>query len=162
MKQIQKTKACKAQKSCKAQKKQRRIVGSMRESAFIFFGILFVCAGFFLLIIETNLIPLTVSQAWPIIMAMTGASLLAAGFYRYRRLVGVYVVPATLIIVLGLFFMLFSFDIITMPLRTFAAMWWPLLFVLAGIGLLATFFYIQHTKKAVLEDDEDYYNEDFI
>ena len=61
-----------------------------------------------------------------------------------------------MLVFLGVFFLQFSLHIIKVPIRYFAAMWWPLLFIFVGIGLLITFFYIQHTKKAVLESGEDF------
>ena len=122
----------------------------------IFLGSFLILNGFFIFIIKLRVLPFGMGQLWPLFVIFSSFSLLLSGFYKFKRIVAVYFVPSLVLIFLGVFFLQFSLHIIKVPIRIFAAMWWPLLFIFIGIGLLITFFYIQHTKKAVLESGEDF------
>ncbi|MCQ2580176.1 MAG: hypothetical protein MJ159_05730 [Treponemataceae bacterium] len=122
----------------------------------IFTGSFFILNGFLLFIAKSGLLSVGMWQLWPLVLVFSGFSLFFSGLYRYKRIVAVYFVPFLVMVVLGFFFLLFSLHIIKGSIRFFAAMWWPLLFVFVGIGLLVTFFYIQKTNKAVLESGEEY------
>ncbi|MBP5793062.1 MAG: hypothetical protein J6W46_05395, partial [Spirochaetaceae bacterium] len=122
----------------------------------IFLGSFLILNGFFIFIVKLRVLPFGMGQLWPLFVIFSSFSLLLSGFYKFKRIVAVYFVPSLVLIFLGVFFLQFSLHIIKVPIRIFAAMWWPLLFIFIGIGLLITFFYIQHTKKAVLESGEDF------
>ncbi|NLK45493.1 MAG: hypothetical protein GX297_02420 [Treponema sp.] len=134
----------------------------IRRGWIFFTGSFLVINGFFVFIVKSGIFSATMMQLWPFIVVFSGVSLFITGIYKFRRIVAFYTVPSFVLVLLGVFFLQFSLHIIKMPIRLFAAMWWPLLFVLLGIGLLITFFYIQHTNKAVIEsgDDFDDYYED--
>lgn len=125
----------------------------------IFLGCFLILNGFFIFIVKLRVLPVGMGQLWPFFVIFSAISLFFSGIYKFKRIVAVYFVPSLVLVFLGAFFLLFSLRIIKVPIRIFAAMWWPLLFIFVGIGLLITFFYIQHTKKAVLESGEDFDDE---
>lgn len=122
----------------------------------IFLGSFLILNGFFIFVVKLGVLPVGFRQLWPFIAILSAISLFFSGIYKFKRIVAVYFVPSLVLVFLGVFFLQFSLHIIKVPIRIFAAMWWPLLFIFVGIGLLITFFYIQHTKKAVLESGEDF------
>jgi len=125
----------------------------------IFFGCFFILNGFFIIIVKLGILSLGIKQLWPFIVIFSAFSLFFSGIYKYKRIVAVYFVPSVVLILLGIFFLQFSMHIIKVPIRIFAATWWPLLFIFIGIGLLITFFGFQYTKKAVIESGEDFDDE---
>jgi hypothetical protein len=74
-------------------------------------------------------------RTWPLLMTSAGLSWLAYGFWTFGRLRINFLVPSVIIVVLSLFFALFSFRIVTVRLTSFIAMWWPLLLIMGGIAL---------------------------
>ena len=129
---------------------------SIHRAWTIFLGCLLILNGFFIFIVKLGVLPVGMGQLWPFFVIFSSFSLFFSGIYKFKRIVAVYFVPSLVLVFLGVFFLQFSLHIIKVPIRYFAAMWWPLLFIFVGIGLLITFFYIQHTKKAVLESGEDF------
>ena len=79
---------------------------------------------------------------------------------RFCKLQAFYIVPGITLTGLGLFFLCFSLDIISVSFAEFARMWWPLIFVVFGLVLIVLFLYMQKQKTPVLaedsEDDEEY------
>ena len=57
---------------------------------------------------------------------------------------------------MGFVFLLFSLDIVKVSLREAAAAWWPVLFVLFGIGMIVLFFYSQHTNNVPAQQNDDF------
>ena len=84
-----------------------------------------------------------------------GISLMPAGIYNFKRLRSIYLFPAITMILLGVFFMLFSLDIVKMSFAEFFINWWPLLLLIAGVLLVGIFFVQQILKKdfPYMEDD---------
>jgi len=100
---------------------------------------LFLGAGTFLCLLGIILLlrgwNLHLGNSWPLLMTSAGISWLAYGFWTSRRIRLGFLVPSVAIVVLSLFFALFSFHVVTMRLGTFVKMWWPLLLIIGGIAL---------------------------
>lgn len=108
-------------------------------SVWLFFGTAFVLSA--ILLIIRGFLEWPLSWYWPLFMIVLGLSSLALGWRRHRRPRAVYMVPAFSFVVLGVFFSLFSFDVIRFSFRRFFAEWWPVFLIAAGLVLLVLYFY---------------------
>jgi hypothetical protein len=108
-------------------------------SAWFFTGSAFVLSS--ILLIVRGFLEWPLSWYWPLFMVVLGLSSLVTGWNRYRRPRAAYLVPAVCFVVLGIFFSLFSFDIIRFSFRRFFTEWWPVFLIAAGLVLLTLYFY---------------------
>ena len=125
----------------------------------LFLGIMLLLSGFLILLVNVNIFELGLYQLWPLFVIFSGIALSISGFFRYKRLVGAIFVPTLLLFAMGGFFLLFSLNIIKVPFRDFALMWWPMLFVLTGIALVILFLYTQGNQKSIMESGEEDFDE---
>ena len=103
-----------------------------RSAVFLGTGVALGLSGFILL---GSALGQGVARTWPLIMASAGVGLFSYGARRYRGMRISFVVPSFVIVLLGLFFALFSFHILTIGLAVFVSTWWPLLFIIGGISM---------------------------
>ncbi|MCX7023791.1 MAG: hypothetical protein NT080_04135 [Spirochaetes bacterium] len=108
-----------------------------KKSGFFFSGMALSVTGVILVVMYAA--GWSLFMTWPLFMVGIGASMLPAGYRRYRSLKAVYLVPAVLFALLGGFFMLFSFRIVHFTLKRFVSVWWPLVFVMAAIVLFVMY-----------------------
>ncbi len=112
-----------------------------RRARFYFSGSFLVMIGLLLLLIDYGFLELKLQKLWPVLVLFSGIALLPAGINRYHRAHPVYLVPAVTFMGLGTVFFLFTSDVITVPLRSFAVWWLPLA-LLPVIGVfLSSYFY---------------------
>lgn len=123
-------------------------------------GLFVLQLGFLLLLVDLHVIPYTMRQAWPILVSAAGIALVPAGLYRLKRMRSIYLFPAILLILLGIFFSLFSFRILNVSLSLFMHRWWPILIVFTGVILVALYFIQQVRKKDFPYMDDDSLMED--
>lgn len=123
-------------------------------------GLFILQLGFLLLLVDLRVIPYTMRQAWPILVSAAGISLVPAGLYRLKRMRSIYLFPAILLILLGVFFSLFSFRILHVSLSLFMHQWWPALMVVTGLVLVVLYFIQQVRKKDFPYMDDDSLMED--
>ncbi|MBO7639577.1 MAG: hypothetical protein J6S91_11435 [Treponema sp.] len=123
-------------------------------------GLFILQLGFLLLLVDLHVIPYTMRQAWPILVSAAGISLVPAGLYRLKRMRSIYLFPAILLILLGVFFSLFSFRILHVSLSLFMHQWWPALMVVTGLVLVVLYFIQQVRKKDFPYMDDDSLMED--
>jgi hypothetical protein len=107
-----------------------------KRSLYLFFAAFFLLVGFFLFLFSLKIIPVSFSQAWPLISVFSGIALIPAGWHRYGAFSSRYVVPSVAFIVLGSVLMVFSFRMVPFSFAQFILNWWPLLVVLAGLTLV--------------------------
>lgn len=128
------------------------------ESRYVFWGLFCLSTGLLFLLINAELVFYKIAHLWPLVVFFCGGSLLCSGLYRRKRLGVSYLVPAVCLMLLGLFCLLFSLDIITESFTAFAIKWWPVSLIIAGIVLVALFFNRRKTAQAiatVMVDDGD-------
>jgi len=106
-----------------------------RES-YVFAGLFLFLAGAFLLIVNTQILDIKLRQIWPFFMLFAGFSLLAYGLKSSGSAKARMMIPALSIILLSAVFLLFSLGVVNVSLRLFVVMWWPAIFVFAGIILI--------------------------
>ncbi len=108
----------------------------------VFFISLVILANVFLFIgIDIGLISYQFSQIWPIMVIVSGIVLVPTEIYKTGKVSNRFLVPAIVISSMGVFFLLFSLDIIKESFVEFASQWWSLFFILGGLFLVALFFY---------------------
>ncbi len=113
----------------------------------LFVGLIFSLYGIFSLILVFKLFPADVAQLWPVYMILASISLFSAGRTTGRRFSLAYDFPALVLFVLGIFFLLFSFDVIKISFRRLSLFIWPLFLILSGAFLILLFV----RRKSLLE-----------
>lgn len=126
----------------------------------ILLGLFTLQMGFLFLLTDLHVIPFTMRQTWPILVSAAGISLVPAGLYKLKRMKSIYLFPAILLILLGVFFSLFSFRILNVSLSLFMHQWWPILIVITGVILVVLYFIQQVRKKDFPYMDDDSLMED--
>ena len=107
-----------------------------RRSLYLFFAALFFQAGLFLFLHAIQVIPIKLSQTWPLLSIFSGIALFPAGWFRYGLFKITYIVPSAAFILIGTALMIFSLDLVSFSLAQFIKNWWPLLLVLSGLMLV--------------------------
>lgn len=126
------------------------------QKAFPFFlglNVFLVSATCAFLSVNTN--SFSVEHYWPISMISLGITLIPSGYIRYKKMRTIYTIPACVLSALGIVFLLFSLDVIKIPLRTFMAYCWPLVLVICGIILIIYYLYGQKNKVKFFEEAEE-------
>ncbi len=114
----------------------------------VFAGLSCIMCGALVMLHDSGVLAYSLYELWPSIVIICGVSLFPAGYYHCKRFHPVYAVPAAVLCFMGLFFLLFSLDIINESFSAVVAAWWPLLFVFGGIVLIVK-YYDSRQKKAV-------------
>jgi len=78
----------------------------------------------------------SVSDYWPLYALLLGFILLPVSFVRYGKIKPSALVLSASFILLGIFFSIFSFGFSSVRFKTFISIWWPSLFIAAGLMLL--------------------------
>ena len=113
----------------------------------VFIGMNLVFFGILALVIDTNVLGLTLNELWPLLVVSCGLSLFPSGLYRTKRIKSVYLFPGIALFVLGLSFLPFSLRIIGLSFKKFASISLPIIVILLGLILVVVFFYQQSHKK---------------
>ncbi|MBN2875114.1 MAG: hypothetical protein JXM71_08460 [Spirochaetales bacterium] len=83
-----------------------------------------------------SLLHASVADYWPLFAIVMGISVLATSVYKYGRPRPSSLVVSASFVLLGLFFSIFSFGFSSIRFKTFISMWWPALFIAAGLLLI--------------------------
>ena len=127
-----------------------------QRAFFLYLGLNLCFFGMLSLSLAFNVFDLTFYKIWPFGMIFCGASLVPSGYFRYRKMRPAYIFPSVVLILLGLLFCLFSFDILKVSFSKFVACWWPAGIIILGT-VLVTVFVIQkknQTSFPYINDDE--------
>ena len=121
---------------------------------------LFLCStGIFVLLLDIQVFSKTLETLWPLIVIFAGLSAFIAGSYNTKKIRLVFILPAFLITVFGIVFLLFSLDVITKSFFSVAGQWWPIIIIFAGLCLVCTFFL--WNKKNPIADTVEEEDDDF-
>jgi hypothetical protein len=112
---------------------------------YIFLGSSLFLAGL-LLLLTTTVLPTSLERVWPILMTIVGLSLLFYGAKKEGLARVSLVIPAIAMILLSVLFVPFSLGIVRVSFTEFVGRWWPLLFVVIGIGLAVAHFLKQPSE----------------
>lgn len=115
-------------------------------------GVIISLAGIFILLKERLLTESTIGMIWPIFMIMTGVA-----FFPYasrkrgtRRLS--FIISGITVIILAISFLPFSFGLTQRSFAGFVAIWWPVLFIIMGVILLAVYIGGRYLEKKGNDD----------
>ncbi len=106
------------------------------RARFFFSSTFLILTGILLLLLDLNVVHLSVRETWPLLMLFIGSAFTVSGYLHYRKPHALYIVPSLVFSTLGFVFLLFSTDIIGVPLRSVVLWWFPLLFIPSLVSLI--------------------------
>lgn len=98
--------------------------------------------------------PHIISISWPIYGVESGISLFISGFYKYRKLKFGFFFPSICLIVICLWYFLFTFQIIKLPFLKVAKITTPIFFLLIALCLTLFFIFQKNHKSFMIKDDD--------
>jgi hypothetical protein len=103
---------------------------------YILAGMALTLGGLFLFLLYTILPEKSLEKIWPAFMIIAGISLLPYAFRRKAKTrIGI-TISAIAIILLAILFFPFSLGIAGMKFSDFVLVWWPIVFIIIGLGLI--------------------------
>ena len=106
------------------------------RARFYFSSTFLIFTGILLLLLDLGIVRLSVHETWPLLMLFIGSAFTVAGYLHYRKFHALYIVPSLVFSTLGFVFLLFSTDVIGVPLRSVVFWWFPLLFIPSLVSLV--------------------------
>ncbi len=103
--------------------------------------------GVFASFLAFGIFPVGADELWPVYIFITALSLFASGRFTGKRFALSYDLPALMLLALGILFLLYSFDVITVPFRTLALLACPGIMICAGVFLVVLFMH----RKSLLD-----------
>ena len=119
-----------------------------KSSSYLFFASFFLLAGFFLFLSALRVVPLAFSRFWPLFSIFSGLALVPVGWRRCGGFRPRYIVSSCAFVILGIVLLVFSLKIVPFSFGYFIRVWWPLLFVLAGLSLALLSISAKGEKRA--------------
>ena len=123
--------------------------------AHIFSGIFLILVGAFLLVLNAGVLESDMQQFWPFFMLFAGVSLFFFAIKKTGAARLGMIIPAIAIILLSLFFLLFSLHIVSISLRQFVVIWWPGILVFAGAMLIILDSLMERRENAVKKQNKE-------
>ncbi|HAE23380.1 MAG TPA: hypothetical protein DCG47_13830 [Spirochaetaceae bacterium] len=108
-------------------------IAKKRYSHALFIGSFVACSALLNLIM--GLVGVKIVDYWPLYAILAGICMVPSGLVRYKAIRASFLVPAVSFVLLGLFLAVFSFGFSSMSFKNFLSLWWPGLFVAAGLVL---------------------------
>lgn len=119
----------------------------------VFVGIFLTAGGTFFLLITTLGSVVDLARIWPVFMTITGISLSVLSIRRNPGNRLFLLVPAIVMVLLSAVFFLFSLELVQRDFITVVTLWWPVLFIVIGIGMIV-FQLIQRKRNGVASESE--------
>lgn len=118
----------------------------------LFLGVMFTLSGVFSLLVSQKIIPWSMEEWWPMLVIFAGISLCCCCFINVRRVSIGYSFSALFMILLGVLFLFYSFDVITISLRELMVKIFPVILILAGFFLVVLYFQRKAIMRMLPED----------
>ena len=136
------------------------------NSFHLFLGIFCSLSGIFFGLVTGGVIPKTLNEWWPASVIFASLALLAAGFYKARKLRIAYTFPAVTLLLFGIVFLLFSFRIIPGSFKSFVLTFIPFFIISSGIFMVVLFllqqkynqFYVEEESEEIDIDEEELFD----
>lgn len=116
-------------------------------------GMVFFSWGFLLLLI-LFCFTTSINIWWPVFGITTGIEICIAGMYKYKKIKFGYLFPSCCLIIIDLWYMLFSFQIIKVPFSKVVKYSCPAFFGVVAVCLISFFVLQQKHKNLVIKDEE--------
>jgi len=120
-----------------------------RSDRWLIPGMICTLGGITMLLMNTVLASQNIARIWPAFMLVTGISLVPYGFRRRGAARTAIVIPALFISCLSLVFFPFSLHHTEGGFAAFVRQWWPMIFVILGLLLIASFFTMRRPSSKV-------------
>ena len=105
-------------------------------------------------ILTDIILPFTKKEMWPMYGVAAGVAMIIAGYRKYRSIKFGYLIPAVTLCGMGIWYLFFSMNIITLSFRIVVFTLGPV-FLISVAALLVIFFLVQQKhKELVFSDDE--------
>ena len=130
----------------------------LQKKSLLFAGLFLLMTGILFFLIDTKFIPYSLDALWPVVVIIGGVSLFVSGVFVHKGIKTSHFIPSISMVLLGVFCLLFSLNVIEEPFLRLASRWWPIVLIAAGICLIVLFF-VWNTHKIQLEDVEDDFND---
>ena len=121
----------------------------------IFIGFELLFWGVILVLRERNEFQFPFTQWWPIIGITAGLFLCIAGLVKYKKLLVGYFITSLALFFLGIWFSLFSFNIIKVPYKVVAIVGGPLFIIMTGLLIIALFLLQKNYSNFVIDNKDD-------
>ena len=119
----------------------------------LFVGLLYLCWSIFSLFTEL-VFPFTIKEVWPVFGVITGILWFIADRIKYGRLKFGFVIPSVTLFGMGLWYSLFSFNVIKLSYKSIACSLGPIFMVAIAVFLVLLFLAQQKHKELVFSDEE--------
>lgn len=126
----------------------------LQKGLLLYFGLNLCIFSIGAMIVSANYGAFDQVKLWPLLMISFGFTLVPSGYLRFKKMRTIYVIPASVLVVLGVFFSLFAFNIIKIPFRVFIAYMWPVILILAGLVLVGYYLYCLYNKDEFIKEQE--------
>ena len=119
----------------------------------LFVGLLYLFWSILSLFMEL-VFPYTIKEFWPLFGIITGLLWFIAGLMKYGRLKFGFVIPSVTLLGMGLWYSLFSFEIVKLSFKSVACTLGPVFMVSIAVFLVLFFLAQQRHKELVFSDEE--------
>ncbi len=128
-----------------------------KQSILIAMGFMFVFDGIFFSLLNLDFFKFGLRELWPVIVLNSSLAFFATDFFIFKRLRTVFFFPSIMLLILGVFFLLFSARIVPITFRKFIGFAWPIILTVFGILLIVVYGVQQMNKKEFpyMEDDSE-------
>ena len=131
------------------------------KTSFKFFvGLEFLLNGLFLFCLSRGLFPLGLKELWPCMILLTSVSLFSASRIKGHHFNLSYDFTAISLLFLGLFFLLFSLEIIKHSFKDVILYLMPVSLILSGAFLIILFVQRKTLMKIISEDNDGQFDSD--
>ena len=119
----------------------------------LFVGLLYLFWSILSLFMEL-VFPYIIKEFWPLFGIITGLLWFIAGRMKYGRLKFGFVIPSVTLLGMGLWYSLFSFEIVKLSFKSVACTLGPVFMVSIAVFLVLFFLAQQRHKELVFSDEE--------
>ncbi len=124
-----------------------------KKAYHMFVGCILVTWGILTILIR-HVLPFTISQWWPVYGIIAGVTLFFSGWFKYHKIKFGYGIPAVTLLLMGIWYALFSFNVIKVSFVSVAGTLGPIFMLIIAVSLIL-FFLLQQKHKELIVDDED-------
>ena len=126
---------------------------SFAKKGYQYFIALLMLSWGVLNILFSYIIHVDVNVWWPLYLVVSSLILLFTGHLKYKSFKFGYVIPGFTLFVMGIWFSLFSFDIVKIPFRVIVLVLGPIFILLVGVFFVLFFLAQQRHKNLVFSDE---------
>ncbi len=119
-----------------------------KNAIYITFGMILFLLGIFFLLVNTIISEQNLTKIWPGFMLIAGISLVPYAFRLKKRRAQIAItIPALSLIMLSIFFFLFSLNLTSSSLSEFVTEWWPVLIIILGGSFIIVYLFGRKPQK---------------